>query len=70
MRLKTLIFLGGWGQLDKELLEKIRELAPDGTITCREARELADKLGIPSSQVGKVCSEAGIKITACELGCF
>ena len=71
MRLETLIFLGGLGRLDKKLLlEKIRELAPDGTITCREARELADQLGIPSSQVGKVCSEAGIKITACELGCF
>ncbi len=70
MRLKTLIFLGGLGQLDKELLEKIRELAPDGTITCREARELADRLGIPPSKVGKVCSEARIKITACELGCF
>jgi len=56
--------------LDKELLERIKELAPDGTITCREARELAEKLGIPASKVGKVCSDARIKITACELGCF
>ena len=56
--------------MDKELLEKIRELAPDGTITCREARELAERLGIPPSKVGKVCSEARIKIIACELGCF
>ncbi len=70
MRLKTLIFLGGPRELDKELLERIKELAPDGTITCREARELAEKLGIPASKVGKVCSDARIKITACELGCF
>ncbi|NLN86053.1 MAG: hypothetical protein GX133_00330 [Syntrophomonadaceae bacterium] len=57
--------------MDKELLlEKIKELAPDGSITCLEARELAENLGIPASQVGKVCSEAPIKITACELGCF
>lgn len=56
--------------MDKELLEKIKELAPDGTITCREARELAEKLGVPPIKLNKVCNEAKIKITACELGCF
>ncbi|MEQ8201509.1 MAG: hypothetical protein ABRQ24_08845 [Syntrophomonadaceae bacterium] len=56
--------------MDEKLLEKIKELAPDGAITCREARELAEKMGIPAVKVGKVCNEARIKINACELGCF
>lgn len=56
--------------MDKDLLAKIREAAPDGAISCQEARELAEKLGIHPSQVGRVCTEANIKIYACELGCF
>lgn len=56
--------------MDKDLLAKIKEVAPDGAISCQEARELAEKLGIHPSQVGKVCNQANIKICACELGCF
>lgn len=56
--------------MDKELLDQIKEVAPDGAISCQAARELAEKLGIQASQVGKVCTQANIKIYACELGCF
>jgi hypothetical protein len=54
----------------KELLEKLKELAPQGRISCNEARQLAEKLNIHFSEVGKACDEAKIKIHACELGCF
>ena len=54
----------------EELLEKIKEIAPQGKVSCRAARQLAEKLGIHPSEVGKVCNDANIKIIACELGCF
>ena len=54
----------------KELLEKLKELAPQGRISCSEARELAEKLKLNPSEIGKACDEAKIKIHACELGCF
>ena len=55
---------------EKELLEKLKELAPQGRISCSEARQLAEKLNVHPSEVGKACNEAKIKIYACELGCF
>ena len=54
----------------KELTLKLKELAPEGKISCVEARQLAEKMGIHYSEVGKACNEAKIKIFACELGCF
>lgn len=54
----------------KELMLKLIEIAPEGKISCTEARELAEKLGVQSSAVGKACNEAKIKIYGCELGCF
>jgi len=55
---------------EQELLEKLKELAPKGRISCAEARQLAEKLNIHPSKVGKACDAAKIKINACELGCF
>lgn len=55
---------------DKKLIEKLKELAPNGKISCSDARELAEKLDVHPGEVGKACNEAKIKIFACELGCF
>lgn len=54
----------------KEIIEKIKELAPQGRISCADARQLAEKLNLESAQVGKACDEAKIKVCGCELGCF
>lgn len=54
----------------KELIQKLKDLAPQGRITCSDARQLADKLNIHPSEIGKACNEANIKICACEIGCF
>lgn len=57
--------------MDQEkLIEKIKELAPSGRICCADARNLAEKLEIPYAEIGKACNQAGIRIAACELGCF
>lgn len=54
----------------KELIKKLQEMYPDGKIRCSEARETAAKLNIPLGDMGEFCDLAGIKISACELGCF
>lgn len=54
----------------KELMQKLKELAPQGKISCSDAHRLAEELGINYIVVGKACDEAKIKIYACELGCF
>jgi len=54
----------------KDLIEKLKDLAPKGRISCSDARQLAEELQIHPSEVGKACDEAKIKICACELGCF
>lgn len=51
----------------KELLQKKSE---EGTLTCETARELADSLGMPYIELGKLADELKIKIKNCELGCF
>ncbi|HPF19732.1 MAG TPA: hypothetical protein PLC88_00170 [Syntrophomonas sp.] len=54
----------------KEIIEKIKELAPQGKISCADARQLAEKTNIEYGQIGKLCDEAGVKIYGCALGCF
>jgi hypothetical protein len=55
---------------NKELVAKLQELYPQGKITCSEARDIAAKLNIALGDMGELCDLAGIKICACELGCF
>jgi hypothetical protein len=55
---------------EKELIEKLKDMAPQGRLCCSDARKLAEKLGIEYGVVGKACNELKIKIFACELGCF
>jgi hypothetical protein len=65
------LFSGGVSVLDKqELLKKLVESCPLKKIACSDARRLAEELGIEARELGELCDEAGIKIFACELGCF
>ncbi len=52
------------------VIAKLKELAPEGKITCTEARQVAVDFDLDSSEVGKICDEIEVKIYACELGCF
>lgn len=54
----------------KELVAKLQELYPEGKISCTEAHEIAAKFNIALGDMGDLCDLAGIKIFACELGCF
>ena len=54
----------------KDVLAKIMERCPNMKISCLDARQLAEELQIDTRELGRICDEAGVKITACELGCF
>ncbi len=57
--------------MDKnELVKKLKELFPNGRISCTEARQVAVELNIELAEMGELCDEAGLKIYGCELGCF
>lgn len=55
----------------KEALKKaLTERAPDGRISCQEARQVAEEEGVEYSEVGEACNKLGIKVHSCQLGCF
>jgi hypothetical protein len=54
----------------QEVLDKVKESAKDGKISCTVARKLGTDMGVPLSMVGSACDELKIKIFGCELGCF
>jgi hypothetical protein len=39
-------------------------------LSCEKARELAEELKVPVSEIGRICNVLKIKISACQLGCF
>jgi len=56
--------------LTEEVLKKVEEASKDKRISCTSARKVAGELGVAVRTVGDACDELGIKIHACELGCF
>ena len=53
-----------------EVLKRVEEASKDKRISCTVARKVAEELGVPIRMVGDACDELGVKIHACELGCF
>lgn len=53
-----------------DVLAAIEEVAPEKKITCTQAREIAARLSVEVRLVGEACNQLGVKIMACELGCF
>lgn len=39
-------------------------------LQCTEAFKIANDLEVSLAEVGKSCNELGIKLVACQLGCF
>ncbi|MCL1975053.1 MAG: hypothetical protein FWG61_02680 [Firmicutes bacterium] len=54
----------------EKMILALREAAPQGRISCEEARALAENINLPYELVGEAADELGIKIQACQLGCF
>jgi hypothetical protein len=57
--------------MEKEtLIEKIKSESKNGKISCRVAFKLAAETDVSPKELGIVLNEIGIKVAACQLGCF
>jgi hypothetical protein len=54
------------GKLDQE----VQDAARDGRLACAVAFELARKNGVSPKEIGDAANRVGVKIVACQLGCF
>jgi alanyl-tRNA synthetase len=52
------------------VVESAVEVNGRKTIPCARAFELHRQHGIPLREIGRICDEKGIRICACQLGCF
>lgn len=57
-------------EIDPRIRDALLKAAPEGKITCPEARKLADSLGVDPKVIGDTCNRLKIKIRGCALGCF
>lgn len=57
-------------QRDASLVDRVRGLAADGRLPCAAALKLAAELAVTPLSVGQAADAAGVKIIACQLGCF
>lgn len=53
-----------------EIKDAVLKAATEGKLSCTKARRLAEELGVPTKEIGRVADELKIKLFGCELGCF
>ena len=53
-----------------ELEQAIREKLVGGTLPCKTAWEIAEKLALPRMKVASACEALQIKVSPCQLGAF
>ena len=57
--------------MDEEKIRSIFEREGiDKEIKCPEAFAISEKYGISKTDIARFCNTHGIKIRACQLGCF
>jgi hypothetical protein len=56
--------------VSEDLEKAVRENLKDGKLACREAWNIAERLGIGKIDVSSACDGLGIKISPCQLGAF
>jgi len=57
--------------IKKETIAKaLSDAGVTQVITCTQACTIAEKHAVSLDEIGKYCNSNGIKIRACQLGCF
>jgi hypothetical protein len=54
----------------EKIIEEIRAATEAGRLSCERAHELSRRLNVPLREIGALCDELKIRISACGLGCF
>jgi len=53
-----------------KIREALQAASRGNTLSCEQAHDLAKELNVSLREIGVLCNELKIKITACQLGCF
>ncbi len=57
--------------MDEEKIRSIFEREGiEKEITCPEAFAISEKYGVSKTDIARFCNTHGVKIRACQLGCF
>ena len=56
--------------LVEAIMKKAYQEGGKTRLSCASALHLAREYGVKPSEVGAVCNEHNIRISACQLGCF
>lgn len=54
----------------EKLYQEILKRAQDNKIACRQCFEIAKECDVSLKVVGDLCNEKGVRVHACQLGCF
>ena len=54
----------------EKMTEAVQREAVNSRLSCEKAHELAKELNTSLQEIGRLCNELKIKISACQLGCF
>jgi hypothetical protein len=61
---------GGGTVTQEKIIEALRAASDNNRLTCEKAHALAEELNVSLREIGVLCNELNIKISACQLGCF
>jgi len=50
--------------------DAVKSSASDGSISCKQALSIADRMEVNPKLVGRAADMQGIKVRNCQLGCF
>ncbi len=56
--------------MQKLVVESAVEVNGRTMLSCARAFEIHRRHGIPLADIGRICNEKGIRLCACQLGCF
>ena len=54
----------------EQVIEAIKKASAGNRLTCETAHSLSEELKVPLQEIGALCNELKIRISACQLGCF
>ncbi|MBN1625738.1 MAG: hypothetical protein JW944_04375, partial [Deltaproteobacteria bacterium] len=63
-------FIKSMENVPPSMEKAIRENIRDAKITCRDAWNIAERLGTGKMEVASACERLGIKVSSCQLGAF
>lgn len=62
--------MGKEEDLIKAVLERVQDSDGRKKLTCAEAFQLAQELGVEVAEIGRICNQQNIRVCKCQLGCF